>query len=58
VIAALASSTSSGRSTQEAVREKIVPLLLRAATRISADLGDSSGSSARSVTNTAHEGFY
>jgi IclR family pca regulon transcriptional regulator len=58
VIAAVASSTSSGRSTQETVRAKIVPLLLRAATRISADLGNSSGSSARSVTNAGHEGFF
>lgn len=39
VVAALASSTSVGRSTVEAIRRDVVPLLLDAAERISADLG-------------------
>ena len=39
VVAALASSTSVGRSTVEAIRSDVVPLLLDAAARISADLG-------------------
>lgn len=39
VVAALASSTSVGRSSVEAIRRDVVPLLLDAAARISADLG-------------------
>jgi IclR family pca regulon transcriptional regulator len=39
VVAALASSTSVGRSSVEAIRRDVVPLLLDAAERISADLG-------------------
>ena len=39
VVAALASSTSVGRSTVDAIRSDVVPLLLDAAERISADLG-------------------
>ncbi|NKE61647.1 helix-turn-helix domain-containing protein [Lentzea sp. PSKA42] len=39
VVAALASSTSVGRSSVEAIRCDVVPLLLDAAERISADLG-------------------
>lgn len=39
VVAALASSTSVGRSSVEAIRSDVVPLLLDAAERISADLG-------------------
>lgn len=50
VVAALASSTSVGRSSVEAIRGDVVPLLLDAAERISADLGHKS--SAR------REGFY
>ncbi|MET9627228.1 IclR family transcriptional regulator C-terminal domain-containing protein [Lentzea sp. NPDC006480] len=50
VVAALASSTSVGRSSVEAIRSDVVPLLLDAAARISADLGHKS--SAR------REGFY
>jgi IclR family pca regulon transcriptional regulator len=39
VVAALASSTSVGRSSVEAIRRDVVPLLLDVADRISADLG-------------------
>ncbi|MFI6096015.1 IclR family transcriptional regulator C-terminal domain-containing protein [Lentzea sp. NPDC051213] len=39
VVASLASSTSVGRSSVEALRRDVVPLLLDAAERISADLG-------------------
>ncbi|MGW4212104.1 IclR family transcriptional regulator domain-containing protein [Lentzea sp. NPDC004789] len=39
VVAALASSTSVGRSSVEAIRRDVVPLLLDTAERISADLG-------------------
>jgi IclR family pca regulon transcriptional regulator len=42
VVAALASSTSVGRSSVEAIRSDVVPLLLDAAERISADLGHKS----------------
>lgn len=50
VVAALASSTSVGRSSVEEVRGEVVPLLLDAAERISADLGHKSSS--------RREGFY
>lgn len=50
VVAALASSTSAGRSSVEEIRGEVVPLLLDAAERISADLGHK-GSARR-------EGFY
>ncbi|MFS8097378.1 helix-turn-helix domain-containing protein [Lentzea alba] len=39
VVAALASSTSVGRSSVEAIRSDVVPLLVETADRISADLG-------------------
>ena len=39
VVAALASSTSVGRSSVEAIRRDVVPLLVDTAERISADLG-------------------
>jgi IclR family pca regulon transcriptional regulator len=39
VVAALASSTSSGRSDTECVRSNVVPLLLKAAGEMSAELG-------------------
>jgi len=42
VVAALASSTSVGRSSVEAIRDDVVPLLVDAAERISADLGHKS----------------
>jgi IclR family pca regulon transcriptional regulator len=39
VVAALASSTSSGRTDLDRLRSEVVPLLLRTAGDISADLG-------------------
>ena len=51
VIAALASSTSSGRSSPERLEAEVVPLLLRTAERISADLG-------HRRTGPAREGFF
>ncbi|GGU23908.1 IclR family transcriptional regulator domain-containing protein [Lentzea flava] len=50
VVAALASSTSVGRSSVEALRSDVVPLLLDAAERISADLGHRS--------TARRDGFY
>ena len=43
VVAALASSTSSGRSNPEQLREEVVPLLVGIAEQISADLGYQGG---------------
>jgi IclR family pca regulon transcriptional regulator len=40
VIAALASSTSTGRATPEEMREDVIPILVDTAKRISADLGN------------------
>lgn len=50
VVAALASSTSSGRADSERLRTEVVPLLLRTAERISADLGN------RAVARTGVQG--
>ncbi|ANZ41840.1 IclR family transcriptional regulator [Lentzea guizhouensis] len=50
VVAALASSTSVGRSTVEALRTDVVPVLVETAARISADLGH--------TASARHEGFY
>ncbi|MBE1496497.1 DNA-binding IclR family transcriptional regulator [Amycolatopsis lexingtonensis] len=52
VVAALASSTSSGRSDVETLRREVVPLVVRTAARISADLGH------RVVPGTGREGFF
>ncbi|MGH3435630.1 MAG: IclR family transcriptional regulator domain-containing protein [Sciscionella sp.] len=52
VVAALASSTSSGRSDVTRLREEVVPLLLRAAGEISADLGH------RSTAHDGRDGFF
>lgn len=51
VVAALASSTSSGRSNRERLRTEVVPLLLRTAEQISADLG-------HRVAVPARDGFF
>jgi IclR family pca regulon transcriptional regulator len=42
-VAALASSTSSGRSDPERLRQEVVPLLVGIAEQISADLGNQGG---------------
>ncbi|WP_439381437.1 IclR family transcriptional regulator domain-containing protein [Amycolatopsis lexingtonensis] len=52
VVAALASSTSSGRSDVEKLRQEVVPLVVRTAARISADLGH------RVVPGAGREGFF
>jgi IclR family pca regulon transcriptional regulator len=57
VVAALASSTSTGRSTAEKVRSEVVPPLLRAAARISTELGHR-GDKHTFLTATVHEGFF
>jgi IclR family pca regulon transcriptional regulator len=59
VVAALASSTSSGRSTPGHLEKAVVPLALETADAISVDLGYR-GPSAASVANTppARDGFY
>ncbi|WP_307796286.1 IclR family transcriptional regulator C-terminal domain-containing protein [Amycolatopsis sp. 195334CR] len=51
VVAALASSTSSGRSSVAELREKVVPVLREAADRISADFGHRAAA-------RGHEGFF
>jgi IclR family pca regulon transcriptional regulator len=45
VVAALASSTSTGRSTVEQLQQEVVPLLVETAERITADLGGSARAS-------------
>ncbi|MGW4528939.1 IclR family transcriptional regulator domain-containing protein [Amycolatopsis sp. NPDC004378] len=52
VVAALASSTSSGRSDVEKLRREVVPLVVRTADRISADLGH------RVTPGSGREGFF
>lgn len=54
VVAALASSTSSGRASEQVMRTETVPLLLQAADRISTELGFRSPVH----RSTAYEGFY
>ncbi|QFU88238.1 IclR family transcriptional regulator C-terminal domain-containing protein [Amycolatopsis sp. YIM 10] len=56
VIAALASSTSSGRSSVAELREKVVPVLCETAGRISADFGHRATASGR--TTGGHDGFF
>lgn len=58
IIAAVASSSSTGRSTPERVREEVVPLVLRTADRISHDLGHHKPTAARSLASHNHEGFF
>ncbi|MDQ0379759.1 IclR family transcriptional regulator domain-containing protein [Amycolatopsis thermophila] len=58
VVAALASSTSSGRSTVEQLRADVVPLLVRTADRISADYGHRQGPDAAANVLKGHEGFF
>lgn len=52
VVAALASSTSSGRSNVDRIREEVVPLVLKCAAEISADLGH------RGPPRSTRDGFY
>ncbi|WP_219417804.1 IclR family transcriptional regulator domain-containing protein [Pseudonocardia nigra] len=58
VVAALASSTSSGRSDPERLAREVVPLLLRTADRISADLGHRASTPPRSVVLEGRDGFF
>jgi IclR family transcriptional regulator, pca regulon regulatory protein len=55
VVAALASSTSSGRTGSDQLRTEVVPLLLRTAEDISADLGHRA---ARRPSVTGRDGFF
>lgn len=52
VVAALASSTSSGRSDVGRLRQEVVPLVVRTAARISADLGH------RAPADPGRDGFF
>jgi len=56
VVAALASSTSSGRSNVEHLREEVVPLLVRTAEQISTDLGHRGGTGMAIVQG--RDGFF
>lgn len=58
VIAALASSTSTGRSTSDRLEADVVPLLVATAECISADLGHHVPARHRSLRADAHEGFF
>ncbi|MEU0510033.1 IclR family transcriptional regulator C-terminal domain-containing protein [Amycolatopsis sp. NPDC006125] len=58
VVAALASSTSSGRSSVEQLRADVVPLLVKTADRISADFGHRQGVTSGPMVRKGHEGFF
>ncbi|EHR51244.1 beta-ketoadipate pathway transcriptional regulator, PcaR/PcaU/PobR family [Saccharomonospora marina XMU15] len=58
VVAALASSSSIGRSSVDELRRQVVPLLVRTAEAISADYGHRRGIKARSTVTGEHEGFF
>ncbi|MBW0101072.1 IclR family transcriptional regulator C-terminal domain-containing protein [Pseudonocardia sp. KRD291] len=58
VIAALASSSSTGRSTPAALEADVVPRLLTIAGQISADLGYREQARTSASTVNAHEGFF
>lgn len=58
VVAALASSTSTGRSTPAALAADVAGLVVETAGRISAELGHRAPASARSLRADAHEGFF
>lgn len=58
VVAALASSTSTGRSTPARLEAEVVPLLVATADRISEDLGHDDPVRPRSLSARAHEGFF
>ncbi|WP_020486726.1 IclR family transcriptional regulator domain-containing protein [Amycolatopsis methanolica] len=58
VVAALASSTSSGRSTVEQLRADVVPLLIKAADRISTDFGHRQSVTSGPNVRKGHEGFF
>lgn len=58
VIAALASSTSTGRSSGARLVSDVVPLLVAMAEKISDDLGHHVPAASRSLRANAHEGFF
>ncbi|WP_130293302.1 IclR family transcriptional regulator domain-containing protein [Pseudonocardia sediminis] len=58
VIAALASSTSTGRSSAAKLVSDVAPLLVATAEKISEDLGHHVPAAARSLRANAHEGFF
>ena len=58
VVAALASSTSAGRSDVARLREDVVPLVVRTANRISADFGLRADSEYQTSTSKGFEGFF
>ncbi|KAA9163619.1 helix-turn-helix domain-containing protein [Amycolatopsis acidicola] len=58
VVAALASSTSTGRSTVDELHDDVVPLLRRAADAISTDYGHRRASKASSIIVKPHDGFF
>ncbi|NIJ12006.1 IclR family pca regulon transcriptional regulator [Saccharomonospora amisosensis] len=58
VVAALASSSSIGRSSVDELRRHVVPLLVSTAEAISADYGHRRGTKARSTVTGEHEGFF
>jgi IclR family pca regulon transcriptional regulator len=58
VVAALASSTSSGRSDPEKLAREVVPLLVRTADQISVDLGHRASMRPRSVVLEGRDGFF
>jgi IclR family pca regulon transcriptional regulator len=58
VVAALASSTSSGRSDPGRLEREVVPLLVETADRISADLGHRASARPRSVVLEGRDGFF
>jgi IclR family pca regulon transcriptional regulator len=57
VIAAVASSTSSGRSSPERARHDVVPLLVHTAETISTELGDPNNHAHSHPSDHAHESF-
>ncbi|PXY22599.1 IclR family transcriptional regulator domain-containing protein [Prauserella muralis] len=59
VVAALASSTSSGRATVEQLRSQVAPLVVRTAEQISADYGHPAAvGKATSAVHTPRDGFF
>jgi len=57
VVAALASSTSSGRSNVEHLRDEVVPLLVHTAEQISADLGHRAAAGTGTAIVQGRDGF-
>ncbi|MGW1682217.1 IclR family transcriptional regulator domain-containing protein [Saccharopolyspora sp. NPDC002376] len=58
VVAALASSTSAGRSNAEQLREELVPLVVRTAGRISREFGLKTDNEHEPPTSKGFEGFF